>query len=111
MMMMSHSYIGHGGYRVKGSHCNWQIQLLAMIFLLMKWPGAYKIGLLCVQEDSAKRPRMASIVAALDGESITLPFPTLPSFLTDFSVEIKEAVSDQSATSCRSVQKTTEAYA
>lgn len=70
-----------------------------------------QIGLLCVQEDSAKRPRMASIVAALDGESITLPFPTLPSFLTDFSVEIKEAVSDQSATSCRSVQKTTEAYA
>ncbi|XP_056687946.1 uncharacterized protein [Spinacia oleracea] len=42
------------------------------------------ISLLCVQEDAAKRPRMASIVGALNGESITLPSPTPLHFLSDF---------------------------
>lgn len=54
------------------------------------------IGLLCVQEDAAKRPRMASIVAALNGESISLPLPTPPRFLND-SVDygIKDGGSDK----------------
>ncbi|XP_057246962.1 cysteine-rich receptor-like protein kinase 44 isoform X2 [Beta vulgaris subsp. vulgaris] len=40
------------------------------------------IGLLCIQEDAAKRPRMTSIVGALNGESISLPLPTPPLCLT-----------------------------
>lgn len=40
------------------------------------------IGLLCIQEEAAKRPRMASVVYALNGESIALPLPSLPVFLT-----------------------------
>lgn len=36
------------------------------------------LGLLCIQEDAAKRPRMTSVVAALNGESVTLPSPNAP---------------------------------
>ncbi|XP_021745627.1 putative receptor-like protein kinase At4g00960 [Chenopodium quinoa] len=40
------------------------------------------IGLLCVQEDATKRPRMTSVVAALNGQSVILPLPNTPHFLT-----------------------------
>uniref|UniRef100_A0A803L1E4 Uncharacterized protein n=1 Tax=Chenopodium quinoa TaxID=63459 RepID=A0A803L1E4_CHEQI len=39
------------------------------------------IGLLCIQEDATKRPRMTSVVAALNGQSVTLPLPSTPHFL------------------------------
>ncbi|XP_025012983.1 cysteine-rich receptor-like protein kinase 44 isoform X2 [Ricinus communis] len=39
------------------------------------------IGLLCVQEDVAKRPTMASVVLMLSDRSITLPRPSRPAFL------------------------------
>ncbi|KAK4258892.1 hypothetical protein QN277_005289 [Acacia crassicarpa] len=38
------------------------------------------IGLLCVQEDPADRPFMASIVLMLDSFSVTLPTPSQPAF-------------------------------
>lgn len=38
------------------------------------------IGLLCVQEDPADRPTMASIVLMLNSYSVTLPAPKQPAF-------------------------------
>ncbi|XP_021719582.1 putative receptor-like protein kinase At4g00960 [Chenopodium quinoa] len=38
------------------------------------------IGLLCIQEDASRRPRMATIVAAFNGDSVILPRPTAPHF-------------------------------
>lgn len=38
------------------------------------------IGLLCVQEDPADRPTMATIVLMLDSNTVTLPTPTQPAF-------------------------------
>ncbi|KAF9589076.1 hypothetical protein IFM89_018807 [Coptis chinensis] len=38
------------------------------------------IGLLCVQEDIASRPTMASVVLMLNSYSIALPLPTTPAF-------------------------------
>ena len=38
------------------------------------------IGLLCVQENVANRPTMASVVLMLNSYSISLPLPTKPAF-------------------------------
>ncbi|EOY28575.1 Cysteine-rich RLK 10 [Theobroma cacao] len=38
------------------------------------------IGLLCVQEDPADRPRMTSVIVMLESETITLPRPAEPAF-------------------------------
>lgn len=38
------------------------------------------IGLLCVQEDPADRPTMATIVLMLDSYTVTLPVPNQPAF-------------------------------
>ncbi|KAF9614553.1 hypothetical protein IFM89_019300 [Coptis chinensis] len=38
------------------------------------------IGLLCVQEDVARRPTMASVVLMLNSYSVTIPIPTAPAF-------------------------------
>ncbi|KAG0481526.1 hypothetical protein HPP92_012384 [Vanilla planifolia] len=43
------------------------------------------IGLLCVQEDPANRPSMASVVLMLDGDTETLPAPSLPGYFTGAS--------------------------
>ncbi|XP_030940952.1 putative receptor-like protein kinase At4g00960 isoform X2 [Quercus lobata] len=40
-----------------------------------------QIGLLCVQENVAHRPTMASVVLVLNSYSITLPIPSEPAFL------------------------------
>jgi hypothetical protein len=39
-----------------------------------------QIGLLCVQEDPANRPTMASILLTLNNGSVTLPSPQEPAF-------------------------------
>ena len=39
-----------------------------------------QIGLLCVQEDPADRPTMATIVLMLSSNSVTLPLPKKPAF-------------------------------
>ncbi|QCE08409.1 serine/threonine-protein kinase PBS1 [Vigna unguiculata] len=43
------------------------------------------IGLLCVQEDMAARPTMASVVLMLNSYSITLPVPSEPAFVVSSS--------------------------
>ncbi|XP_021719634.1 cysteine-rich receptor-like protein kinase 15 [Chenopodium quinoa] len=49
------------------------------------------IGLLCIQEEAVVRPRMASIVAALNGQALSLPVPKPPHFFgTDNNVEDNE---------------------
>ncbi|KAJ7946224.1 Receptor-like protein kinase [Quillaja saponaria] len=50
------------------------------------------IGLLCVQENIADRPTMASAVLMLNTDSLTLPFPTRPGFfMNKFSESYKES--------------------
>ncbi|KAH9688789.1 cysteine-rich receptor-like protein kinase 8 [Citrus sinensis] len=41
------------------------------------------IGLLCVQEDPARRPNMSSVVVTLASDTVTLPPPTQPAFSVD----------------------------
>lgn len=59
------------------------------------------IGLLCVQEDPADRPTMASIVLMLDSHTVSLPTPKQPAFFlhsgTDPNMP-KELQFDQSIT-------------
>jgi hypothetical protein len=50
------------------------------------------IGLLCVQENVADRPTMASILLMLNGNSITLSVPKKPAFLMD-----RSTISDMSS--------------
>lgn len=38
------------------------------------------VGLLCVQEDPAERPTMATVVLMLNSYSVTLPLPQRPAF-------------------------------
>ncbi|XP_029126515.1 cysteine-rich receptor-like protein kinase 10 [Cajanus cajan] len=45
------------------------------------------IGLLCVQEDPADRPTMASVVLMLDSYSVTLPVPNQPAFFVNSKTE------------------------
>ncbi|XP_059282341.1 uncharacterized protein LOC132036120 [Lycium ferocissimum] len=40
------------------------------------------VALLCVQEDPAERPTMSNVVFMLGGESMTLPRPNQPAFIT-----------------------------
>ncbi|PKA45664.1 Cysteine-rich receptor-like protein kinase 25 [Apostasia shenzhenica] len=40
-----------------------------------------QIGLLCIQEDPAQRPSMASLVVMLSSSSVSLPEPLMPAFL------------------------------
>ncbi|GKV19310.1 hypothetical protein SLEP1_g29591 [Rubroshorea leprosula] len=56
-----------------------------------------QIGLLCVQEDPAERPTMATIVLMLNSYSVTLPLPNEPAFFLHSGTEsIKVLESDQS---------------
>ncbi|KAK8575332.1 hypothetical protein V6N12_063007 [Hibiscus sabdariffa] len=43
------------------------------------------IGLLCVQENVADRPTMASVVIMLNSNSLTLPMPSEPAFFMERS--------------------------
>ena len=40
-----------------------------------------RIALFCIQEDPARRPKMSTVVRALNGDSISLPMPKAPQFL------------------------------
>ncbi|KAJ6367556.1 hypothetical protein OIU78_000175 [Salix suchowensis] len=63
-----------------------------------------QIGLLCVQEDPAIRPAMATIVLTLDSYSVTIPLPQEPAFffqstITDeVNTSSKEYLLEQSKT-------------
>ncbi|PWA49947.1 protein kinase-like domain, Concanavalin A-like lectin/glucanase domain protein [Artemisia annua] len=45
------------------------------------------IGLLCVQENAADRPTMASVVLMLNSLSLTLPVPSGPAFFMHSSID------------------------
>ncbi|XVE87855.1 hypothetical protein DITRI_Ditri19aG0021700 [Diplodiscus trichospermus] len=45
------------------------------------------IGLLCVQENIADRPTMATVILMLNSFSITLPLPSAPAFFMHSSIE------------------------
>ncbi|KAB2079274.1 hypothetical protein ES319_A06G220900v1 [Gossypium barbadense] len=59
-----------------------------------------QIGLLCVQEDPAERPTMATIAMMLNSYSVTLPVPNQPAFFCNSRTQGKmpnmELESDQS---------------
>ncbi|KAM3362401.1 hypothetical protein P3S68_017255 [Capsicum galapagoense] len=40
------------------------------------------VALLCVQEDSGDRPTMSNVIIILGSESMTLPRPNQPAFVT-----------------------------
>ncbi|KAM4113989.1 hypothetical protein ACJW30_04G036600 [Castanea mollissima] len=46
-----------------------------------------RIGLLCVQENVADRPSMASVVLMLNSYSVTLPIPLQPAFFMHSNIE------------------------
>jgi hypothetical protein len=60
------------------------------------------IGLLCVQEDPASRPTMATIVLMLDSHSVSLQLPQQPAFLfrskAKRNMKTKEVSPDDSIT-------------
>ncbi|KAG5074998.1 hypothetical protein JHK84_056229 [Glycine max] len=59
------------------------------------------IALLCVQENVAKRPTMASIELMFNGNSLTLPVPSEPAFGVDSkstNKSIEYSVDDSSIT-------------
>ncbi|GKV50471.1 hypothetical protein SLEP1_g57171 [Rubroshorea leprosula] len=45
------------------------------------------IGLLCVQENVAERPTMASVVLLLNSNSTSLPVPSQPAFFKHNPIE------------------------
>jgi len=51
-----------------------------------------QIGLLCVQEDPANRPTMASILLTLNNGSVTLPSPQEPAFFPRTDQSTSEAM-------------------
>ncbi|KAH7858544.1 hypothetical protein Vadar_025145 [Vaccinium darrowii] len=59
------------------------------------------IGLLCVQENVAKRPTMGAVVLMFNSFSMSLPLPSKPAFLVERSIEPNTALGNQfpSATS------------
>ncbi|XP_074307576.1 cysteine-rich receptor-like protein kinase 25 isoform X3 [Silene latifolia] len=67
----------------------------------VSWEEAVKcihIALLCIQEDAAKRPRMTSVVSALNGDAIVLPCPTAPHFFIPGPFGVDESATDGSGT-------------
>ncbi|KAL9236646.1 hypothetical protein vseg_011288 [Gypsophila vaccaria] len=48
------------------------------------------IAILCIQDNAIERPRMASVVAALSGQSISLPMPKAPTFFGDLKTTVAE---------------------
>ncbi|KAK6932388.1 Gnk2-homologous domain [Dillenia turbinata] len=60
------------------------------------------IGLLCIQDDAADRPTMASVVLMLNSHSITLPFPSAPSL---YSSRIKISATEVNFETTESTSK------
>ncbi|XP_038718687.1 cysteine-rich receptor-like protein kinase 10 [Tripterygium wilfordii] len=65
------------------------------------------LGLLCVQEDPAERPTMATIVLMLSSYSVSLPLPQQPAFFyqtrTDQSLILRGLETDQSTSKSESL--------
>lgn len=57
------------------------------------------IGLLCVQENAADRPTMASVVLMLSSYSLTLAVPSQPAFFMHSSIESDMLLSQETSSS------------
>lgn len=55
---------------------------LKSIFSIEEVKLCIHIGLLCIQEDATRRPRMNLVIAVLNGQSVTLPLPSAPHVFT-----------------------------
>ncbi|XP_042031164.1 putative receptor-like protein kinase At4g00960 [Salvia splendens] len=65
------------------------------------------IGLLCVQEDPANRPSMASVALMLSSSTMTLPLPDEPAFHMDLTNQnLKEANSSAGSVSVNDISVT-----
>ncbi|KAH9619915.1 hypothetical protein KSS87_011603 [Heliosperma pusillum] len=67
----------------------------------VSWEEAMKcihIALLCIQEDAAKRPRITSVVSALNGDAIDLPSPSAPHFFMPGPFGVDESNTEGSGT-------------
>ncbi|KAH7859235.1 hypothetical protein Vadar_033446 [Vaccinium darrowii] len=53
------------------------------------------IGLLCVQENVAKRPTMSAVVLMFNSFSMSLPLPSKPAFLVESSMELNTALGNR----------------
>ena len=53
------------------------------------------IGLLCVQEDPSERPTMSNVVALLGSETVNLPIPKQPAFLTRKTISSTASTSNK----------------
>ena len=60
------------------------------------------MGLLCVQEDPANRPTMATIVLMLNSYSVTLPLPQQPAFLQRSKANLKKPSTELESDQCTS---------
>ncbi|KAF5178108.1 Cysteine-rich receptor-like protein kinase [Thalictrum thalictroides] len=52
------------------------------------------IGLLCIQEDVAKRPTMATVVHMLNRDSVQIPLPSTPAFFVNRVQSINNSTAD-----------------
>ncbi|ONI01789.1 hypothetical protein PRUPE_6G158700 [Prunus persica] len=50
----------------------------------------FQVGLLCVEENAADRPSMSDVVSMLTTETISLPLPTRPAFITIRNVIVSD---------------------
>ncbi|CAL2253229.1 unnamed protein product [Prunus armeniaca] len=50
----------------------------------------FHVGLLCVEENAADRPSMSDVVSMLTAETISLPLPTRPAFITRRNVIVSD---------------------
>ena len=57
------------------------------------------IGLLCVQEDPATRPSMATVVHMLNSYSVSPPLPQQPAFFIGSRTEVNMHISNKSTKS------------
>ena len=51
------------------------------------------IALLCVQEDAARRPTMATVVLMLSSHTVSLPLPLRPAYFSHSSIDMEPEVS------------------
>ncbi|XVF57948.1 hypothetical protein PTKIN_Ptkin07bG0023300 [Pterospermum kingtungense] len=56
------------------------------------------VGLLCVQEDPSDRPTMSNVVVLLGSETVSLPIPKQPAFLTRRTVSTTASTSSKAET-------------
>ena len=56
------------------------------------------VGLLCVQEDPSERPTMSNVVVLLGSETVSLPIPRQPAFLTRRTISSTASTSSKAET-------------